>query len=445
MNYQFGKLLPHNIVKAMLKKIIQKFGQIATENLRKDFHLLAKKNLIFEVQKHYKTVHEQILARVAQGKKLRFASYIVYGSTFGAHEIVRLMLEEPDKYEVRFVICPDTYRDKDFSQYHKTKDFFHRTYGAEYVLDGYDENTGEFLDYSQDFDVIYLANKYDGLVNKVHGINYLCSKDVLPIHLNYGYASTNWAFATTENYMHSCLYYKYFVNTELEKNALQDCRISICDNIVVSGYAKMDSLHNITETPHTKKRILICPHHTIRKTDKDLLQLSNFLEYADFFLSLPDLYPDIDFVFRPHPLLFVNLKMFGIWEQRRIDEYIENLEKKNIVYSQEAEYFHLFRNCDAIIHDCGSFIEEWLYTGKPCCYMVDSDNGFEKLKRQLSAEGKIAIRCYTIADSAQKIIDFIDSIRNAPPRLEKIDKDVQEKIMVNYPNASKYILDNLLV
>lgn len=469
-SYSYRKLLPHNIVKAVLKKIIKKLGQIATENLQKDFHakiqeirleqnemhrnileiatrinsVLEKKIMISEVQNHYRNVRTEVLARVAQGKKLRFASYIVYGSTFGAHEIVRLMLEEPDKYEVRFVICPDTYRDKDFSQYHKTKDFFIERYGAEYVLDGYDENTGEFLDYSQDFDVIYLANPYDCLVNKVHGISYLCSKDVLPIHIDYGLQSFIYNYSTPEWKVDSCLYYKYFANTIFEKTSLQDCRIAICDNIIVSGYVKMDVLYSIKEIPHKRKKILICFHQGVKNGDEDILRL-NFLEYADFLLTLPDLYPDIDFVFRPHPLLFVKLRNFDIWEQRRIDEYIKNCEKKNIVCSQESDYLHLFKECDAIVHDCGSFIEEWLYTGKPCCYIVDSDNGFEKLKKLLSAEGKIAIRCYTIADSAQKIIDFIDSIRNAPPHLEKIDKDVQEKIMVNYPNASKYVLDNLLV
>ena len=167
---RFRSFLPHNILKGVAKRTIRKFfsigmgdlsgrinyiiemqleqkrtfgeiqSSIATlKNEIKDIEeqtvpisklseklaLLEKKLLISETQAHYRTVRQNILNRISNGKKLRFASYVVYDTTFGAHGICELMLNEPDKYDVKFVICPDIYRDMDgLKQYHKTKDFF---------------------------------------------------------------------------------------------------------------------------------------------------------------------------------------------------------------------------------------------------------------------------------------------------------------------------------
>ena len=84
-------------------------------------------------------------------------------------------------------------------QYNKTKAFFIKKYGSEYVLDGYDEASGTFLDYSDQFDIIYCANPYDSMVNEVHGVKYLSQKNVLPIYINYGYSISRWHFETVES------------------------------------------------------------------------------------------------------------------------------------------------------------------------------------------------------------------------------------------------------
>lgn len=420
--------------------------QAGLAQLAEKVSTLEKKLFISEVQRHYQDVRKEIAGRIKAGEKLRFASYVVYDTTFGAHGICELMLKEPEKYDVTFVVCPDTYRDMDgLKQYHKTKQFFVERYGADRVLDGYDETTGEFLDHSDKFDVVYLANPYDCLVNRVHGINYLCTQNLLPIYINYMFISMNRHFEHDEEKVDSCLYYKYFLNTCYEKSELESCRIvRLCDNLVVSGYPKMDSLACQNYVPHKSKRkkILICPHHTVKVLEGEF-QLSNFLEYSDLILRLPDLYPDVDFVFRPHPLLFTNLTMHGVWTDRQVNDYLSALKTKGVVYSTEGDYFHLFVECDAIIHDCASFISEWLYTGKPCCYVIDTDNGLEKIKNVLSKEGWIAFSNYILADNEVKIKEFIDKVINDELSIG-VSKDVEKRIMVNYPNASKWIFENFL-
>ena len=49
-------------------------------------------------------------------------------------------------------------------------------------------------------------------------------------------------------------------------------------------------------------------------------------KYNDLILELPLLFPDADFVFRPHPLLFTVLDNEGLWTTDKIDKYIATLK-----------------------------------------------------------------------------------------------------------------------
>ena len=426
-----------------ISEIKTSFSQIqdTLNRLEASQKTLETKQVIFEVQSHYKYIRSQIIEKISHGEKLRFGSYVVYDTTFGAHGIVDLMLKEPERYDVKFVICPDTYRDMDgLKQYHKTKQFFIERYGADRVLDGYDEKTGEFLDLSDSFDVVYMANPYDVLVNRVHGIRYLSGQNVLPIFICYGFTISKWLINEFHSSLNEALLYKNFVETKVSKMEISESQLFYQRNMVVSGYSKMDELFNIPQGSQSRKKILIAPHHTVKGLPGEL-QYSNFLEYSDFILELPDLFPDTDFIFRPHPLLFKNLAMHKIWSQEKIDQFLSQVNDKKIEYSKESDYLHLFKECDAIIHDCGSFSVEWLYTGKPCCYVVDSE---DRVRKQFNRLGNVALDCHTtIADSKKEILKFIKKVENNEyPNI--IDERVKNEIMINYPNCSEFILNNLL-
>ena len=83
---------------------------------------------------------------------------------------------------------------------------------------------------------------------------------------------------------------------------------------------------------------------------------------------------------------------------------------------------------------------EWQYLGKPCCYVVDSE---ERIREQFTKLGNFCLDKHFIANSREKIIEFIDRFLN-DEFPTKVDDDVREKIMVNYPHTSEYVLEHLL-
>ena len=423
-----------------LKKIIKKIlPNKVTQNLRLIKLRIQNNAYIKKTRKHYKSVENEIRQR---GGKLRIAAYVPYDASFGGDSLFTLIISKTELYDAKFVIIPDIVRGRNHSieQYEKTKNYFVSKFGQEYVLDGWNSETNEFFDLSDQFDVIYLSNPYDSMVNGYHSVKYLATKKVLPIYINYGYSISKWHYSSVEqNNIEMSLFYKYFTDTTYTQKQVKKYQIGSGKNTVLSGYAKLDKL--LVGTPKTgdkKLKILLSPHHTIKELNFEL-QLSNFVTYSDLILELPDLFPEVEFIFRPHPMLFVTLVNKGVWTEKQVSEYIDNLKKKSIEYSTGGDYLHIFNECDAIIHDCGSYMVEWLFTGKPCCYVVKEE---QYVRKQLDLLGNKALDYHILAASREDIISFINQvIKKEIPY--GISDEIKSNIMINYPNVSDFILKNI--
>lgn len=388
------------------------------------------------VQKHYREVINKV--RKSGRKRLKFAAYVIYDSTYGVDGIFSLMLENPEKWECKVVIIPDILRGEKHlkESYIRTKDFFLNKYGEDYVIDGYDITTGEFFDLSENYDIIYFANPYDSMVHEFHSIKYASRKDVLPIYVSYGFdigSKTTYSRLINPELN---LVWKCFTDTTYSRDDYKKYQLLKGKNVVLAGYAKMDELKNYSLKEKRRKKVLITPHHTVTMS---ILPLSNFMEYYSLILDLPILFPDIDFVFRPHPLLFTTLITQGIWNEDQVKDYLNEINRKGIEYSVGGEYLNLFAECDAIINDCGSFAVEWLYTGKPGCFVYSKrlDDSF------LTTLMQRAIKKYSIAKSQEDIIQFLRTVEEKENQELVIEPWIRENIMINYPNVSEFILKQL--
>ena len=418
-------------VKQVLKKILPDSIKI---KLRLFYNRMVNRRLLINTERHYKDIERKIRER--KNTPLRFASYVVFDSTFSAYEIMDYMISNLEKYVPKIVICPDVSRGEKhlIEQYKKTKDFFIKKYGQDYVIEGYD--TGCFIDVSDQFDVVYLANPYDVMVNKVHGVEYISTRNLLPIYISYCFQPDKYSHKVMSSKEIS-LFWRVFAETKYTLRDYQKYSLIKGKNVKLVGYSKMDSLLNFVEKKREKKTIIIAPHHTIGKQD---LSLSNFIEYQDFYLELPKIFPQIKFIFRPHPLLFVNMVNLGYWNHSDINEYLKKLEENGIEYSYGGDYFEIFVNSDAIIHDCSSFIVEYLYTGKPCCFLAK--RGY---KKNFSTLGRKCLKNYFLAFNRTEILNFIDKVVIGGDDILYLTRKsfFNETLTLNYPNVSKEILKEI--
>ncbi|EJY2157087.1 CDP-glycerol glycerophosphotransferase family protein, partial [Campylobacter coli] len=211
-------------------------------------------------------------------------------------------------------------------------------------------------------------------------------------------------------------------------------------NLKLSGYSKMDSLNNKNQlSKKTQPIIILAPHHTVQKDFA--LKLSNFLRFSDFYLKLPTIYPNVHFIFRPHPLLFINLENNKIWSKEQIKNYIHTLTNyANVSYENGGDYFESFIRSDALIHDCGSFIAEYLYLDKPECFIFQNK---QQIDHEFTNNGKKVLEHLYMAQTEKDIIDFIDNIviKNMDFLKEKRIQFAKENIRFNHPYATQCIMD----
>lgn len=407
------------------------------EEIVRASHRIKYSKEINTARRHYKSVEESIRNR--KNRPLRFAAYVVYDSSFSAYGLMDLMLADKAKYDAKVVIVPDVTRGEDnfHEQYKLTKEFFVKLYGSENVLDGYDEKSKEFLDLSDQFDIIYLACPYNSMVNKVHGVKYLSTRNVLPVYISYGCMPDKYGCNEIIPLLEISLFWKVFADNKISYKDYKKYELLRGKNVSCTGYAKMDSLSKAKEEPHEKKTIILAPHHTINNPG---LPLSNFLSYYDFLLELPAKYPDIHFVFRPHPLLFVNMVNEKVWTKEQVEEYKEKLKNLGVTYSFGGNYFDVFVNSDAIIHDCSSFVVEYLYTDKPCCFVAKSN-----YKKIFSRLGNSCLKHYYKAFNKDDILHFIDEVvvKGNDSLKEKRIAFAEKNIRLNYPDVSKIIFEDI--
>lgn len=207
------------------------------------------------------------------------------------------------------------------------------------------------------------------------------------------------------------LAWKLFYPTNFHKKLAESLAMTKGKNMVITGYPTADifldreriATDNWKYPSSTLKRIIWAPHHTV---DADRLQFSTFLLYADYMQRIAKKYRDsIQIAFKPHPLLRPKLYKHPDWGVDKTNAYYDSWAKMPNTILAEGDYVDLFLTSDAMIHDSGSFMVEYLYTQKPVMYLTRPGH-----LNKVSELGKLAIDMHYKGDSEHDIETFIENV-----------------------------------
>jgi hypothetical protein len=394
------------------------------------------KNLKF----HQNYVAQKIKLKRKNKEKITIGFFILYPQTFPSLSLIKA-LEKIEGLELLLIPIPDMMREPDnrIKLFKKIERSFKGA--GRNLIDIYDKNKNEYIDISEKLDLVCISNPYDCLTHKFFTIEYLKDKDILPFYINYGFNITNYSKKVISQ-KEFAYFWKIFVETKYCMEYYILYSTARKESLSLVGYAKMDALAEQLIKSRKRKKIVLAPHHTLEGLGFEL-QLSNFIRYADFFLKLPEIYKNIDFVFRPHPLLFYNLKSHGIWNEIKIKLYLEKLHSlENLVHDEETSYMELFANSDGLIHDCGSFTAEYLFTEKPACYLLNESGGHE----EFTFLGENCLDQHYLARSEGEILAFIDGVIIQENDYKKNNRHffALEKLKINYPHVGKIISEAII-
>ena len=162
---------------------------------------------------------------------------------------------------------------------------------------------------------------------------------------------------------------------------------------------------------------------------------------ADTMLEIAQNYKDkIQIVFKPHPRLMTELYAHLDWGKEKTDRFYHLWDTMPNTKVETGNYIDLFMTSDAMIHDCGSFSVEYLYSKNPVMFMT---NGEKEYRQELNGLGNGALDQHYIGTDTAAIYRFIDDvvIGGNDTMKEQRNKFVNDILL---PPNSKSVVENTM-
>lgn len=279
--------------------------------------------------------------------------------------------------------------------------------GYNYVIP-FDKKSDKWLDPKKIYnpDIVFFCTPYKDALPQYFIYHY---KDVLTCYLPYAFSSVK-NYHTNYGLIFHNLVGLFFMETELHKAMAIEHSRNNGENAVVSGYPatevflQQDYLPKDLwkPQPHIKKRVIWAPHHSIDES----LNISTFLDTCDAMLEMAEKFADdIQIVFKPHQLL--KFKLQQIWGVEKTEEYYRRWDSMANTQLVSDGYVDLFLTSDAMMHDCGSFTTEYLFTRKPVMYLCRKDSNMEEKFNEFGVQ---SFRCHYQGQTAEDVERFLRDV-----------------------------------
>lgn len=186
-------------------------------------------------------------------------------------------------------------------------------------------------------------------------------------------------------------------------------------HVVVTGHPRAEMLgsgkthaHRVANAKARGRLVTLwTPHFSVMTRRK----WSSFLDHHETILRLIDDRPDLFLLVRPHPFLRTSLTKLEDWGADRVAAWFCAInEKDNVHVDTESDYRPAFETSSALIADAGSFLVEYLRTGKPVCHLTGKDDiGLSEEVRRLA--------CFYEGANEIDIAEFLDKVSNGDDHL----------------------------
>lgn len=389
------------------------------------------------------TAHKALIERVRKKKRIKVVFLAHNAASWKVDTLFRAMLED-DYFDPVILIYPRAMNDEreTFKTMQETFSYFKKQ--GYPTLNSYDNEEWIQIDEIKP-DLVFLLNPH-GLTKKDY------FEDVL---YNYLTCYVPYFFLTVQDGENYIFYNSIFYSSVLASFMPHECSLNEAIeysatqaiNHYLTGYPFAEQLLQSTNNykdsvwkrqKDNKIKIIYAPHH---KIDKNYLYQSNFLEVAELIKELAGRYSqNIQWSFKPHPLLKSRLYQHSDWGKEKTNKYYEYWSSNDYTQLDEDDYVQLFHESDAIIHDCSSFTVEYALLEKPCAYLlIERDE-------QLQYMNDFAIKAldsYQVIRKIEEIELFIKQLLIDKSKLIKQNMYFKKYIKEYYQDATphKKIID----
>lgn len=364
--------------------------------------------------KAYIEKHQALREAAKNKERLRVVFLALYKSVWKVDQILKRMLVDAC-FEPLILVCPYmTYgEERMWQDMNEVYEFFAAK--GYPVLSSYDVQARRWINLSElNPDIVFFTYSHKVTRREYHEEAYF---NYLSCYVPYftDIASGYDVYDAYDKFFHNVVW-KIFHADENTVSRASQYSLNKGANIVLSGSPFLEGFFVEGSTCSNpwgtralgKKMIIYAPHQAI--TNENNLHLSTFLHVAELMRALAIKYKDaVIWSFRPHTILKSRLYEHADWGKERTDEYYAFWRDFESSSLDDGDYIELFKASDAIIHDCGSFIFEYLLVEKPCAYLFL--NGPHQLE-PINDHGKRLLSYYRVIDALGDVERFVLDVVN---------------------------------
>ena len=390
-----------------------------------------KKKIVIVVCLVFHCYLEIKMRLVRKKKKIRFGFVLQNLPQWKTEMLYKYMQSHP-RFEPVLCITPNIYgfgTEKVLEDYCKSK-------GYDYVLLSPEKSIKQQVK----LDLLMHQKPYQREIHAAHRIERNRSIPMVVILYYLSTFTENWVV----NQKNNLLCWRQFVDNASCVKDWKRIQWLKGRNYAVTGVPFMDELclpkeafADVWKCKDSRKRIVYAPHHTIADWHWKGVGYSTFLDYCQFMLEMRDKYgKQAYFVFKPHPMLYG--KLMEYWGKEKTMEYYSAWDQPGNSNVESGDYVSLFKYSDALIHDCGSFTVEYMYTGNPVMYL-DRDDDHSK---NMISYAKEAYELHYHAKTKEDIEQFILNVIKGEDVLKEKRNEYKERNLV--PPHGKTACENIV-
>lgn len=320
----------------------------------------------------------QKIAEIREKEKIKVA-FIIYDIPKWKSERLYLEMREHPRFDP--VIVPILYNHTDYIQV--CRDFnkcikYLNDKGYEYVVGMKTKNIDQLVNP----DIVFYGEHYSELYDKGYTIDFFTKRKSLGCNVQYCFK--NLCIHETVNRAQSNRIWMNFYENKYVIDDMRPYMTNGAKNYIATGLPIVDDFEDAFKSPkdvwkpqeHRKIRLIWAPSYSMPNMERNVYEQSTFLDIADDIIKLAEEYKDtLQIAFKPHPLLRPRLEIK--WGIAKTDAYYKKWGEMENTQLEEGQYVDLFMGSDAMIHDCMSFMVEYMYTEKPIMFL---DKGSDSMK-----------------------------------------------------------------
>ncbi|MBR2222662.1 MAG: CDP-glycerol glycerophosphotransferase family protein, partial [Campylobacter sp.] len=398
-------------------------------------------------EKRIKNARKAIIDKFKDGKKLNICIQVCRPGLWNLDYLYKILDESP-YFNPSILIMPDKAYKREMHELYARQTYAELVQKGYRPFKGYDFDKEKIIDIRKEInpDIILFTDFWKPHFFDTFYINRF--RDKITFLNEYGFSVMQ--DELTCNFELNNLVDLYFRPTQVHVEMAQKLMNNKGINVLAVGHPKIDALldenTNFNDVwkaqDKPKKRIIWAPHYNAN-TPKTMYQNDAFYILYDFMLDIAEKYKEeVQFVFRPHPVLYQALEKK--WGLEDVKKYYQKWDELDNGQYYAGNFVDLFATSDAMIMDSCSFMAEYTAFNKPLFHTVTQTS-----RTNLNEFGEILYKnFYTpINELESDIENFIQDVvinGNDYKKEERTEFVKQYFGKINGKTASENIYDEII-